>query len=76
MLQAQVLGQDEWHSHEAPQGCEEVLESRTEGGGHGMLSAASLFPKARAHPPMTRSENPAAGPRGCQRGPGKDAGMQ
>lgn len=26
MLQAQVLGQDEWHSHEAPQGCEEVLD--------------------------------------------------
>lgn len=36
MLQAQVLGQDEWHSHKAPQGCEEVLESRTERGGHGM----------------------------------------
>ena len=52
MLQAQVLGQNERHSHEAPQGCEKVLwTEKEEGMGTLSVSASSKasFPGTPSH---------------------------
>lgn len=67
MLQAEVLGQDERHSHEAPQGCKEVLWAEQKEVGIVVLLAGGIcIPQSRSAssqecPPMARSETPAAG---------------